>query len=342
MKTANIINVIAFLLINQTAFSQLRIESNGNVGIGTNNPTHRLQVYGEGHIDSYTSDYGKAFWTKVHSKSACSYNLWNTYYNKDVFFVCGEGYLWTMKGGYFGSDSIMKEDIQTINSALNTIKALHGVRYKYKEEKPDDYFSRHQVDNAEDTNSVSEYRLGLVAQEVERIVPEVVKTMPDSTKAIAYTDLIALLIEGIKEQQIQIETLQAIVYSQEQEIVLIHTSIDDYCLNNDSQSKLKSSAIDDYTKSMAETSESAILFNNVPNPFSTNTEISFSIPENSSSARLIIHDMQGIELKSFEINQKGIGSIILSSSELSAGMYLYTLLVDKNIIDTKRMLLTNE
>jgi len=97
---------ILIATIQQFAIGQLKMLPNGNVGIGINNPTHRLQVYGEGHIDSYTPDWGRAFWTKVHYKSACAYHLWNTVYNRDVFFVCGEGYLWTMKGGYFGSDSL--------------------------------------------------------------------------------------------------------------------------------------------------------------------------------------------------------------------------------------------
>jgi hypothetical protein len=50
--------------------------------------------------------------------------------------------------------------------------------------------------------------MGLIAQEVEQVVPEVVKEMNDGTKAIAYTDLIGVLVEAMKEQQQQIEKLQ--------------------------------------------------------------------------------------------------------------------------------------
>ena len=83
----------------------------------------------------------------------------------------------------------------------------------------------------------------------------------------------------------------------------------------------------------------ARLFQNVPNPCSVNTEIQFEIPENTISAKLFIHDMQGAELKSYDITTKGAGSIIIQGSELPAGMYLYTLVVDNKIIDTKRMIL---
>jgi hypothetical protein len=284
----------------------------------------------------------------VYYPLACSYHL--NYGGRDVFYVCADGWLWTLKGGYFGSDIKLKKDITTINSPLATIKQLRGVKYKYKDNgsynDKDSMYTDSTLNSLSGMNELKvleQQRIGLIAQEVEQIVPEVVKTMPDSTKAIAYTDLIALLIEAMKEQQTQIETLQAIVYSQEQEIVSVKKVIDNCCSNEDNKSKLKSSSIFDETVTTDKTlSEGAKLFENVPNPFSINTEIKFEIPENSNSAKLIIHDMQGIELKSFNISQKGTGSITINGSELKAGMYLYTLLIDNRIIDTKRMLLTKE
>jgi hypothetical protein len=50
--------------------------------------------------------------------------------------------------------------------------------------------------------------------------------------------------------------------------------------------------------------------------------------------------LQGIELKAYPITQTGLNSVTLNGSELQAGMYLYTLVVDNEIIDTKRMILT--
>lgn len=48
---------------------------------------------------------------------------------------------------------------------------------------------------------------------MERIVPEVVKETPNKTKAVAYQNLIGLLIEAIKDQQIQIERLEkSVIY----------------------------------------------------------------------------------------------------------------------------------
>ena len=89
-----------------------------------------------------------------------------------------------------------------------------------------------------------------------------------------------------------------------------------------------------------ENTESAYLLQNVPNPFTENTSISYNIPENSQKASLHIYDMQGSEIKNFEIKQRGEGKAIIYGSELKAGMYLYTLIIDNKEVDTKRMILT--
>jgi hypothetical protein len=49
--------------------------------------------------------------------------------------------------------------------------------------------------------------MGLIAQEVEQVIPEVVKDLPEGKKAVAYQNIIGLLIEAVKDQQKQIENL---------------------------------------------------------------------------------------------------------------------------------------
>jgi len=51
--------------------------------------------------------------------------------------------------------------------------------------------------------------------------------------------------------------------------------------------------------------------------------------------------MNGTQLKSIPLNQKGNGSITINGSELKAGMYMYTLITDRQVVDTKRMILTD-
>ena len=57
-----------------------------------------------------------------------------------------------------------------------------------------------------------DHQIGLIAQEVEEVIPQVVYTLesdPDKIKSVAYQNVVALLIEAIKEQQKQIEDLRS-------------------------------------------------------------------------------------------------------------------------------------
>ena len=82
------------------------------------------------------------------------------------------------------------------------------------------------------------------------------------------------------------------------------------------------------------------LFQNMPNPFTDNTVIKYIIPQDAQKANLLIYNMSGKQIEQFTLSQKGEGSVTLAGSQLEAGMYLYSLIVDGNVIDVKRMILT--
>ncbi|NJK98472.1 MAG: T9SS type A sorting domain-containing protein [Bacteroidales bacterium] len=84
-----------------------------------------------------------------------------------------------------------------------------------------------------------------------------------------------------------------------------------------------------------------VLYQNIPNPFDQTTTIEAYLPENTTSAELYIFNMQGIQLKKVAFTQTGKAEILVNASELQAGMYLYTLVVDGKEVDSKRMLLTD-
>ncbi len=82
------------------------------------------------------------------------------------------------------------------------------------------------------------------------------------------------------------------------------------------------------------------LFQNAPNPFSTQTTIRYEIPEIIQSAQLHICNMTGTLLKTISVNQRGSGNVLVNANEFVAGMYLYSLVCDGRIVDTKQMMLT--
>ncbi|MEH0155787.1 peroxidase family protein [Limibacter armeniacum] len=82
-----------------------------------------------------------------------------------------------------------------------------------------------------------------------------------------------------------------------------------------------------------------ILEQNAPNPFSSNTEIRYSIPENVNEIHLIIYNAQGAEVQRISNLQKGEGSVNFTNSQLTKGIYFYTLVVEGKMTQVKRMLI---
>ena len=100
-------------------------------------------------------------------------------------------------GGYVNwSDARLKKDVKPLENSLNNILNLNGISYNWDR-------SVDSTLNLDDNNHI-----GLLAQDVERILPQVVSTAKDKfgTKAIAYSDLVPVLIEAIKELNAKIES----------------------------------------------------------------------------------------------------------------------------------------
>ena len=89
------------------------------------------------------------------------------------------------------SDARLKKNISTLTSGLATINRLRGVRYNWKDE------------------SKTENKIGFIAQEVEEVLPELVKTREDGFKGINYAEMTAVLVEAVKELTAQVEALKA-------------------------------------------------------------------------------------------------------------------------------------
>lgn len=93
------------------------------------------------------------------------------------------------------SDIRLKENIEPVEAALAKISNLRGVSFDWKQGEFGKNFPQGR-------------HYGVIAQEIEKVLPEVVNTASDGTKAVAYTEIIPVLIEAIKEQQREIESLK--------------------------------------------------------------------------------------------------------------------------------------
>jgi len=93
---------------------------------------------------------------------------------------------------FYSSDISFKENIVEIPSALDMVDKIRGVFFDWK----DDYI---ESKGGEDDYFMRKHDVGLIAQEVEKVLPEVVGTRTDGTKAIKYDRLVPLLLQAIKE-----------------------------------------------------------------------------------------------------------------------------------------------
>jgi hypothetical protein len=206
----------------------MRVVGNGNVGIGTNNPSTKLEVagsiYSNNEGGSGGSGYGTGAELRVTNLSvsgsavhyieiggnlpgytAGQYNCLKTDMG-DLHFAAGGVYTGAISynSGFIDiSDEREKENIVTISNATAKLKQLRGVYHTWKDT----------------ANRGTDTQIGLIAQEVEAVVPEVVTTSnptslntPESDiaglKGVAYSKLVPLLIETIKELEARITTLE--------------------------------------------------------------------------------------------------------------------------------------
>lgn len=103
---------------------------------------------------------------------------------------------------YYSSDERLKENIEPIEDALFLIQHLSGVRYDWT----DDFIAR---SGGEDGFFVRKHDIGLIAQEVQSILPEAVAEKPDGYLGVQYDKIIPLLVECIKELSAKVALLEA-------------------------------------------------------------------------------------------------------------------------------------
>lgn len=310
MKTKSIVICIFIIGLSLSGFSQLKVASNGNVGVGTTNPGAKLEVSNSvpslSHCAKFTGPSSLAT-VLIGGSSQYSYEL----------YVGGRAYA---TGLWLSSDEVYKKNIKALdsNEVLAKLMKIDGKKYEYKSKTEFGDILKNDTLGLVPHFSPGEH-YGLIAQELENEFPELVRL--DSitmTRAINYDGMIPILLEAIKAQQAQIDDLLV--------------QIEDCCKD------AKSAAITG-TGLETQTNE-AILYQNTPNPFNTQTTIRYEIPEKVQSAQLHICNMTGTLLKTIQVNQRGTGNVTINANEFVSGMYLYSLVCDGKIVDTKQMLLT--
>ncbi|HEV8083106.1 MAG TPA: tail fiber domain-containing protein [Chitinophagaceae bacterium] len=300
-------NVNTIEAVNKSAGSAIYANNDGSVG------GNGVTAYsGAGGIGVFASSL---YWGIFGSGS-----VYAGYFNGDVF----------SNGTYLGSDQKLKQNINDVSSAMEIINQLHPKYYEYRH---DGNYKLMNLPNGE--------HYGLIAQDVEKVLPNLVKdtkfetryAKPHTTaediknsetidfKALNYTELIPIIIKGMQEQQ-------AVNDKQQQQIDELKKLVQTLSGN---KSSLKSSLPD---------KSSAYLQQNSPNPFSQNTVISCYMPSSVKKAQLVVYSNDGKSLKPYPINNSGMNEVTMNADTLSSGEYVYALLIGGKKIDSKPMMLT--
>ncbi|MGZ3932071.1 MAG: tail fiber domain-containing protein [Bacteroidia bacterium] len=298
---------------------RLRINGSGHLTMGTTTDyaminTSSTDYMGGFYKVSLSSDWSvTSFQVDVNRNNCANYML--TMNGTTNFYVAGAGWIYS-QGNYLGSDKNIKDNIATIDSASSKINKIRGVTYKLKKELQNPSYG-----------PASEY-MGVIAQEVEAVAPQVVKTFKDGTKGVCYEMLVGLLIQGMKEQNAKIAQMESELNS---------------CCATKSSNRSAGPAqgsTPDPTASSTTGDGGSYVKQNTPNPFNKETSIDYYISEKAAEAGILIFDMNGKLLKTLKLNGRGSGSVSISASDLQPGMYFYSLIVNGKEIDTKKMILT--
>lgn len=223
------------------------------------------------------------------------------------------------------SDARYKSNIQQINStALTKIAALNPVQYTMvsgnaialaNTEQSDTTSTMTMTTSNEDLARANKIHYGLLAQEVKELYPELVHEDAAGVMSINYTELIPLLIQAVQDLSEQVSVL-----------------------SNSSSVSARKQAL----KQQDSTTEAvvAMLYQNNPNPFTEATIISYLVPIEAQQASIFIYNMLGEQVSKYDVSAFGEGNITISANELYAGTFLYSLVVDGKLIDTKQMIIT--
>jgi hypothetical protein len=224
---------------------------------------------------------------------------------------------------YTPSDIRLKENVVSLSSnessdsSLEKLLNINVIRYNLININKDnsDTAKTNAAKVQSVTNSSKKY-YGFSAQELQKIYPDLVAEGQNGYLAVNYVEMVPILVRSIQELKAEINELT--------------NSSSGSSANVKTVSAISSTEV-----------TSNILYQNDPNPFSENTKISFSLQESVKSAVLIIYDMNGKQIESYPITDRGSSSITIDKNNLYPGMYIYTLIADGKCIDTKRMILTN-
>ena len=229
--------------------------------------------------------------------------------------------------------TILSDRGESVTDKLSQVQAVQFLRYDPTKETntAKTNFDDLDIDNMspEELDSLSEamgdvepepylspIQYGLDADQLKAVYPELVYEDNNGNVSINYVEMVPLLVQSIKELKAELAELKG-----------------------SSAKKAKAKETTGIEETVSDV-DMVRMDQNKPNPFSESTVITLNIPEQTQKASIIIYDMSGKQVQNIAVNERGETNITVYASDLTAGMYIYTLVVDGKVNVTRRMIVS--
>lgn len=280
-------------------------------GVRATSATNGIDAFG-GFFEGVGNDQGSYGIYATAAGSATA--VWAGYFSGNTYTT----------GSYLPSDTRLKQDVKDLPSA-DVLAKLSPKTYTYKAEA----YPQMNLPKGE--------QYGFIAQEVEAVLPQAVKTAMQPAvvnekgetvseavefKAINYQALIPLLVKGLQEQSKKIAQLEE--------------RLNACCAvsKTPETSEMPAGAV---IQTRLQNADEPSLGQNIPNPFETSTRIPVYLPQNTGKAELLFYGNDGRVLQTVQISERGNVQVDVNSEALASGIYSYTLFTDGKPVATRKM-----
>lgn len=308
------------------------------------------EVYPASSVNGQTSPFSTAIWGVSCGSSTTNYGViggLNGSNGAGIYGSTGAGpgsQLYGSYAGYFSgatyvngnltataiynlSDMRLKHNVTLLSEtsgskgyAIDNLQKLNIISYNLESPvKEEDHFS--QSNHFNDSGCSNEVELnrrhyGISAQELQEIYPDLVLEGQDGYLAVNYVELVPILIRSIQELKQELDEMR-----------------------NQSNARITRSESSNEQEMPVTSTNANILYQNSPNPFKEQTIIRFKLASDIQDASICFFDMNGKLLMKKPLSS-GMDSVSIGGYELGEGMFLYSLIIDGQEIDTKRLIIS--
>lgn len=227
------------------------------------------------------------------------------------------------------SDENYKTNIEPFEDGLSVIRQINPISYRYTGElglpSDEDFIGV----TAQQMQDIAPYTVGTI--ELADVDGSVHQLLSYNGAALKY-----VIINALKELEERNDSLHERTQWLENQLTELMGVVYSCCSIEPQQRRTEIEQTTQHEKKGL----GFVLDQNDPNPFSSSTDITYSIPKSTSKASLVVFDSKGRTVNKYDLTERGSGFLTVYGSGLESGIYFYSLVLDGRVAETKRMVHT--